>query len=583
MKKIVCLLMTLLFVIGNVSISAAGNDVSVTVNGTYVIFDQPPIIQNGRTLVPMRAIFEALDFEVEWYDGVIDVYNSDGDNIMTLWIDDPEMYIDPDGSNDWDIVELDVPPQIINSRTLVPVRAISESIGADVQWNNSTRTVIIKYTSFNSIQKECEHDSTTEEIVNTEYEEIDEDYHLRIESIREYCDDCGELVDSYMRETEEAHSIRNGVCRNCGYEEEEECEHRITYDVISIDERRYEQDDSDVHTKIEKIITYCRECGEEISSREERTSEKHNFKNGICSACGYKQSSTVTESDKEVKPPISEKNITDWVDGAYKYISVPQGKAIRIPNTSSGTLKVNIEGKYNALLRNEKAVCTVKKHGTKEEKDSETISKNAEMIIENTGDSAMLVYIAAEYASYAETSERIFSAIKLSEGESAMFGVENSNSNQTMYISGNYEWIRYDDAFESIKAYDLSGNKNSVVYAKQHLIITAKNDLTIEYPSYLVEAEKTSEPAYRTIDIAKGETKRFYASDKTAVPMYTDGEHAYDLVMYNGSKNTVSKQSQNIKSKTISVSKNNYADITNQSNGTLTIKIPSKIVKVESR
>lgn len=579
MKKLLCLLTLLVLIIGSLPISAAGGEVSVTVNGKDVVFDQPPIIESGRTLVPMRAIFEALGYEVVWDNGMIDVYNSDGDNVMTLWVDNKYMWTEKAD------VTLDVAPKIVNSRTLVPVRAISESIGANVVWDNSTRTVIIKYTASDSSKGKCDHDNTTEKVVDTEYEEIDEDSHLCIESIREYCDDCGEIVDSYVVESEESHNFKNGVCRSCGYEEEQECKHKNTHEVCEIDIERYEQNGSDeTHDILLRYDEECLDCNETISSefRFYRKGE-HSFENNVCKLCGYKQSETVTESDKDVKPPIYEKNITDWIDGAYKYISIPQGKAIRISNTSSGSLKVYSEGKYNALLRNEKAVCTVKRHCTKEIESYETISKDAEMIIENSGNSTMLVYIAAEYASYAETSERIFSTIKLNNGESAVFSVKNSKSNQNMYVSDDYEWIRYNNSFETVTANGLSGNKTSVVFAEQYLTITAKNDLTIEYPLYLVEAKETSESAYKSVNISKGETKRIYSNDKTSIPVYTDGEHSYDLVVYDEKKNKVSKQSQNIKSKSFSIDKNNYADITNQSSGTLTIKIPSKIVRVENK
>ena len=40
-------------------------------------------------------------------------------------------------------ITLDVPPQVVNDRTLVPARAVAESFGADVKWDGSTRTVII--------------------------------------------------------------------------------------------------------------------------------------------------------------------------------------------------------------------------------------------------------------------------------------------------------------------------------------------------------------------------------------------------------------------------------------------------------
>lgn len=87
-------------------------EITVTLNGEPIGFDQPPMIQNGRTLVPMRAIFEAMGCDVYWDASAqeVDVWQGD-DNVMTLWIDDYEMWV-PDG-----IVELDVPPQIINNRT----------------------------------------------------------------------------------------------------------------------------------------------------------------------------------------------------------------------------------------------------------------------------------------------------------------------------------------------------------------------------------------------------------------------------------------------------------------------------------
>ena len=116
------------------------DDIKVLINDREIEFDQPPIIKDDRTLVPMRAIFEAMGCEVIWDDGTIDVWKDD-ENIMTLWIDDPEMYLAEIDEH----IELDVPPQIVNDRTLVPVRAISESMGAHVQWYGDTRTVDIMY------------------------------------------------------------------------------------------------------------------------------------------------------------------------------------------------------------------------------------------------------------------------------------------------------------------------------------------------------------------------------------------------------------------------------------------------------
>lgn len=114
--------------------------ITVTLNNDEIQFDQEPIIKDDRTLVPMRAIFEAMGCDVYWDEEYqeVDVWQGD-ENVMTLWVDDNEMWT-PNGN-----VMLDVPPQIVNDRTLVPVRAISESMGAKVEWDGDLRLVNIYY------------------------------------------------------------------------------------------------------------------------------------------------------------------------------------------------------------------------------------------------------------------------------------------------------------------------------------------------------------------------------------------------------------------------------------------------------
>lgn len=209
-----------------------GGDISVTVNGTYVRFDQPPIIQNGRTLVPMRAIFEALGYEVEWNDGSIEVFDQYGDLVLNMWVDKKSMEIYRDGH--FNSVVLDVAPQIINSRTLVPVRAISESIGAVVNWNNATRTVTIVF--YDDVDDDDENDFDEDDFDDDEeclhertyqknsgsvvgYEPVSDTKHEVIQKIETVCLNCGEVVDSDTSSREETHSFKNGKCALCGYVE----------------------------------------------------------------------------------------------------------------------------------------------------------------------------------------------------------------------------------------------------------------------------------------------------------------------------------------------------------------------------
>ncbi|MGN0183447.1 MAG: stalk domain-containing protein [Candidatus Ornithomonoglobus sp.] len=113
------------------------NKVSVTLNGIPVSFDQNPIIEDGRTLVPLRAIFEALGAVIDWDGDTQTVTSTKNGTVVKLKIGDNIMQ-----KND-ERIELDVPAKIVNERTLVPARAVAEAFGCKVDWNGDTQTVII--------------------------------------------------------------------------------------------------------------------------------------------------------------------------------------------------------------------------------------------------------------------------------------------------------------------------------------------------------------------------------------------------------------------------------------------------------
>lgn len=117
--------------------AGATDEIRVLVNGVPVSFDQPPIIQYGRTLVPLRAIFEALGADVEWDQATRTASAVRGNIAVSLTIDSNIL------NRNGEAIILDVPAQLVNDRTLVPARAIAEAFGADVDWDPATRTVII--------------------------------------------------------------------------------------------------------------------------------------------------------------------------------------------------------------------------------------------------------------------------------------------------------------------------------------------------------------------------------------------------------------------------------------------------------
>ena len=111
--------------------------VNVKINGKLISFDQDPVIHEGRTLVPLRAIFEELGAEVDW-DGDTQTVTAYEDGItVSMRIGTTHMAVDDK------VLVLDVAAMLINGRTLVPARAVSEAFKCKVDWDAQTRTVII--------------------------------------------------------------------------------------------------------------------------------------------------------------------------------------------------------------------------------------------------------------------------------------------------------------------------------------------------------------------------------------------------------------------------------------------------------
>jgi hypothetical protein len=137
MKKLLVLALTVaLFCTPVACISSnASNEQEITVllNGKKIEFDVPPIIEDGRTLVPLRAIFELLGMEVTYDNGAVTA-EKEGLTI-DLSVDSDIAYVKGEQKT------LDVPSRIIDGRILVPLRFIGESTGLTVDYNNETRTV----------------------------------------------------------------------------------------------------------------------------------------------------------------------------------------------------------------------------------------------------------------------------------------------------------------------------------------------------------------------------------------------------------------------------------------------------------
>ena len=154
MKKrfILPLLLTIAMLFSNHSIARAQQPIKLWINGSYVQTDTSPLIQNNRTLVPLRVISENLGLQVEWdaetksvmtyklIDGRPDFKES-----LLLTIGDKQVPKPAEEAADTGSLyyELEAPPVIINNRTMVPIRFIAEAYKMPVYWDGANRTVIV--------------------------------------------------------------------------------------------------------------------------------------------------------------------------------------------------------------------------------------------------------------------------------------------------------------------------------------------------------------------------------------------------------------------------------------------------------
>ena len=181
-KRFTLLLVLILILVTIIPVAAQTNqDIKLWINGKYVETDVAPIIENDRTLVPVRVISESLGAIVEWdaeeqlvsiMDVDIDLNSLDDElnilkfkNFFILAIGETELikvnadYMqklladelkegvhevsDEDVEKNSTIVTMDTAAKIVDGRTMVPIRVIAEQLGVKVDWDADNRTVVI--------------------------------------------------------------------------------------------------------------------------------------------------------------------------------------------------------------------------------------------------------------------------------------------------------------------------------------------------------------------------------------------------------------------------------------------------------
>lgn len=160
MKKTLSLLLTALLI--TACFAPAVGAVNVILNSSFLKFpDQEPVIENGTTLVPIRAISEALGLSVTWDEANRLVTLKNGSFFIELTIGSTKA-VTSSGEK-----SLSQPPMIINGRTVVPLRFIAEAMGLTVLWNDEYQRVIINGNINTASEKPSEAPSENETAVST--------------------------------------------------------------------------------------------------------------------------------------------------------------------------------------------------------------------------------------------------------------------------------------------------------------------------------------------------------------------------------------------------------------------------------
>ncbi|CAH0122186.1 MULTISPECIES: copper amine oxidase N-terminal domain-containing protein [unclassified Paenibacillus] len=118
--------------------TAPTGEIQVYIDGELQSFEQPPVNIGGNTLVPMRAIFERLGADIKWNSVSQSVTAMKDGTKMTLTLNSKKAIV---GDEE---IALSVPAQLVRQTTMVPLRFVSEALGADVKWDAAAMTITIQ-------------------------------------------------------------------------------------------------------------------------------------------------------------------------------------------------------------------------------------------------------------------------------------------------------------------------------------------------------------------------------------------------------------------------------------------------------
>jgi hypothetical protein len=96
-----------------------------------------PVLSSGRTMLPIRAVIEALGGVIEWDNDTFTTTIKIDNKVIKIKVGDKVAYVNGAAKT------LDVPAQLINQRTMLPLRFVMENLGGTVTWDDNTQIIVI--------------------------------------------------------------------------------------------------------------------------------------------------------------------------------------------------------------------------------------------------------------------------------------------------------------------------------------------------------------------------------------------------------------------------------------------------------
>lgn len=123
----------------------ADDDIKIVINNKELYTRVKPLMVDDRTMVPVRAISEAMECEVVWVEATQTVNIKNDTTIIAMQIGNKNITKVKRTTMEQKLLQTDVPPMIIDESTYIPARAFAEALDAVVGWDETTQTVMIVY------------------------------------------------------------------------------------------------------------------------------------------------------------------------------------------------------------------------------------------------------------------------------------------------------------------------------------------------------------------------------------------------------------------------------------------------------